>query len=109
MDYIYGLIVLALLFGVLNYFTGLSGGQKIMVFVVIGAMVGLAYLYNQNTKNQQRTILANVQAFEIGKTLTCNKRDVNSTNYTLSVGTYTFMGKKHTPYYGDMISASSCK
>lgn len=109
MGYLYGVVILILLFAVLHYFTGLNNGQKIIIFITIVAIISFAYLYNSNTKKQQQKILTNVQAFNIGKTLTCTGRDVNLTNYTLSIGTYTFLGKKHTLYYGNMISVSSCK
>ena len=35
--------------------------------------------------------------------------DINNTDYTISIGTYTFIGKKDTPNYGQMISASTCE
>ncbi|MBU0631446.1 hypothetical protein KKA17_02265 [bacterium] len=109
MGYIYGLIVVGLLFTILHYFTELSSKQKLGVSVLFGVFVLLAYLYNTTSANEQEKILKTVRDFENGKTLTCNNKEINSTFYTLSVGTYTFIGKENTPYYSDMVSASSCR
>lgn len=109
MGYIYGLIVLGLLFTLLHYFTELNNKQKFAVSALFGVFVLLAYLYNSSSKNEQEKILKTVRDFENGKTLVCNGKDINSTFYTLSVGTYTFIGKENTPYYSDMVSASSCR
>lgn len=109
MGYIYGFIVVGLLFTVLHYFTELTNKQKFGVSALFGIFVLLAYLYNSTSANEQEKILKTVRDFENGKTLTCNAKDINSTNYTLSVGTYTFIGKENTPYYSDMVSASSCR
>ncbi len=109
MGYIYGLIVVGLLFTVLHYFTELHAKQKLGVSILFGVFVLLAYLYNSSSQNEQEKILKTVRDFENGKTISCNKKDINSTNYTLSVGTYTFIGKENTPYYSDMVSVSSCR
>ncbi|MNO07729.1 hypothetical protein D3C81_2300410 [compost metagenome] len=47
--------------------------------------------------------------YKQGKTVQCNGKDVNSSQYSLSIGTYTFIGKKDTPHYAEMISAADCK
>jgi len=46
--------------------------------------------------------------FNQNKTIVCDGIDVNTTNFSLSIGTYTFIGLKNTPNYGQMISASTC-
>ncbi len=58
---------------------------------------------------EQEKMLNIVTAFNQGKTVHCNGVAVNAKNYTLSIGTYTFIGKEKTPIYGQMISASSCE
>jgi hypothetical protein len=54
-------------------------------------------------------MLGAVLKFKQSKTIDCKGIDVNNSNYTLSIGTYTFIGKKDTPNYDQMISASTCK
>jgi hypothetical protein len=54
-------------------------------------------------------MMATVTAFKQNKTVKCDGIDVNNKLYDLSTGTYTFIGRKNTPNYGQMISASSCK
>jgi L-asparagine transporter-like permease len=107
--YIYVFILLGLLFIVLHYFTELGFWPKVAAIVFLGGIGVFAYFYNQYSAQQQRKISNNVQAFTIGKTLRCNDKEINSTNYTLSIGTYTFIGKENTPYYGEMVSVSSCR
>lgn len=109
MSYIFGLIVVGLFFLVLHYFTELDKSQKLLVtsivlFVILGAIA-----FNAYSSSQRDEMLNAVMKFNQEKTIKCNGVDVNKTNFTLSVGTYTFIGKKDTPYYGQMISASTCK
>jgi hypothetical protein len=47
--------------------------------------------------------------FQQNGTIKCSGVDVNSSIFSLSIGTYTFIGKKETPFYGQMISVSSCE
>jgi hypothetical protein len=107
--YLYALVVIALLFAVLHYFTELTLMHKLSAVVILLVIVAGAYLYNRASTQRQEQIMQNVQRFEIGKNLRCGDKDVNQTNYTLSIGTYTFIGKENTPYYGEMVSVSSCK
>ena len=109
MGYIYGLILLGLLFIVLHYFTELGFWPKIAALLFIGVLGLFAYLYDQYADRLQTQISSNVQAFRIGETLKCGNKEINSTNYTLSIGTYTFIGKENTPYDGGMVSVSSCR
>ena len=109
MAYIYGLIVVALLFATMHYFTELTNKQKtlttaLLVLVVLGAIA-----YNKYTTAQRELMLSVVTAYEQGKTLECNGIKVNAKLYDLSIGTYTFIGRKNTPNYAKMISASTCK
>ena len=109
MGYIYALVVIGLFFIVLHYFTALTVKQKTGVTLFLALFVLFAYLYNNYSKNEQEKILRVTSDFENGKTLTCNGKKISKENYTLSVGTYTFIGKENTPHFGDMISASSCQ
>ncbi len=109
MAYIAGLVVVALLFLSLNYFTELSKSQKITVSAIVLAIILSAAAFNSYSASQRDKMLNVVLKFKQNKTVHCNGLDVNNSEYTLSVGTYTFIGKKDTPHYGQMISASNCE
>ncbi len=109
MAYVYALVALVLIFALLHYFTELKTKQKVAVVAGLGLAIGAGYLYNRFTAQEQAKILRVTQDFQNGKNLTCKGKDINASNYTLSIGTYTFIGKENTPNNGDMVSASSCE
>ncbi|SMP86474.1 hypothetical protein SAMN06313540_10514 [Epsilonproteobacteria bacterium SCGC AD-308-E02] len=109
MAYILGLIVVGLLFVSMHYFTELSKSEKIMITAVLLGIISSAIAYNAYSDTQRKIIENVVIKFNQNKTVDCDGVDVNSTNYTLSIGTYTFIGKENTPYYGQMVSAYQCK
>jgi len=74
------------------------------MIVVFGAIA-----FNTNSTLNREAMLDVVTQYKQGKSVLCKGIEVNSSNYTLSIGTYTFIGKKNTPYYAEMISASTCK
>ncbi len=109
MAYLAGLIVTGLFFLTLHYFTELTKQQKIVATGITLAIILGAVAYNSYTATQQEKMLAVVLKFKQNKTVKCKDVDVNASNYTLSIGTYTFIGKKGTPNYAQMISASGCE
>ncbi len=109
MAYILGLVVVALLFLSMHYFTELKKKEKITIsLVILGVILG-AIAYNTYSSAKRDAMLEVVTAFEQNKSVQCGDIKVNKTLYDLSTGTYTFIGRKGTPNYGQMISASSCK
>jgi len=109
MAYIAGLVIVGFFFLSLHYFTELSKSQKMTVTAVVLAIVLSAIAFNAYSASQRDKMLNVVLKFKQSKTVSCNGIDVNNSNYTLSIGTYTFIGKENTPNYGQMISASSCE
>lgn len=109
MAYIYGLIIVGLLFLAMHYFTELTTKQKVSAALILVIIIMSAVAYNKYQDLQREKMLEIVVKYEQGKTIRCGKRDVNSTMYSLSIGTYTFIGKKNTPYYAEMIDAFTCK
>jgi len=107
--YIAGLIIVGLFFLVLHYFTELNRTQKAVVTAVALAIVLSAVAFNAYTDAQREKMLNVVMKFNQHNTVQCNGVDVNSTNFTLSIGTYTFIGRENTPHYREMISASRCE
>jgi uncharacterized Rmd1/YagE family protein len=107
--YIISLVALAALFLAMHYFTELTKKHKISIIVILFIFIYAAITYNTYKNEQSKKILENVKKFNQNKTLKCGNIDVNKTNFTLSVGTFTFIGKKNTPYFEEMISVSTCQ
>ncbi len=109
MAYIAGLVVVGFFFLALHYFTELTRHQKTLVTAVVLAIVLSAIAFNAYSNSQRDKMLNVVMKFKQNKTVKCAGIDVNNSNYTISIGTYTFIGKENTPNYGQMISASTCE
>jgi predicted negative regulator of RcsB-dependent stress response len=107
--YLAGIIITGIFFLALHYFTEIPKQQKIVITAVIFTTILGAILFNVYSSDQREQMLSAVLKFKQSKTIVCNKQEVNASNYTLSIGTYTFIGKKDTPNYAEMIPASSCK
>ena len=109
MAYVAGLVIVGLFFLVLHYFTELTKYQKMLVTGIVLGVVLSAIAFNAYSSAQREKMLDVVMKFQQNKTVKCGTIDVNNTDYTISIGTYTFIGKKDTPNYGQMISASTCE
>ena len=109
MAYIIGIVIVALLFLALHYFTEVTKFQKIIIVTTLTSIILSAVAYNNYSAQQREKMTNIVIKFKQNKTLKCNGFDVNSSNYTLSIGTYTFIGKKNKPHYGQMISVAECE
>jgi hypothetical protein len=106
--YILGLIVVGLIFLSLHYFTELTRSQKLIVAVIFALFISGAIMYNTYVAQQQEKVLTIIQQYKQGKTLKCKGIDVNASTFDLS-GTNTFIGKKNTPHYSEIIRAIECK
>lgn len=109
MAYIAGIVVVALFFLALHYFTELTNRQKAVITVIVLSVVLSAIAFNSYSNAKSQKMLDVVMKFNQHGTVVCKGVSVNNENYTLSIGTYTFIGKKDTPFYGQMISASVCE
>ena len=109
MTYAAGLVIVGLFFLALKYFAQLSKKQELVIGAIVLAIVFGAIAFNAYSTQQRDSMLGAVLKFKQSRTIDCKGTDVNNSNYTLSIGTYTFIGKENTPNYGQMISASTCK
>ena len=109
MAYILGLVVVGLFFLAIKYFTQLSKKQELIVAVIVLSIIFGAIAFNSYSSSQRDQMSNVVLKFKQDKTVHCDGVDVNNSNYTLSVGTYTFIGRKNTPNYAQMISVSTCE
>jgi len=109
MVYLFGIVLLILLFVVLHFFTEIPLLQKIVVAGIVGMVVLGAYLYNQSSE-KRRVHLQNVLLdFTHGKTIKCDNIDVNNSKFSYSSGTQTFLGKKESEMFGRIISLDQCQ
>ncbi|MBA1437738.1 MAG: hypothetical protein FAF05_01905 [Epsilonproteobacteria bacterium] len=109
MAYIFGLIVVGLLFLALHYFTELTKSQKLIVSSTFFIAVSGAIMYNNYALSEQQRVLEVIKKFQRGQSVRCNGIEINATFYDLSDGTQTFIGKENTPHYAQMVRASQCK
>jgi len=109
MAYIIGLLVIALLFIALHYFTETTKQQKIFITVIFFLTVLGAIAFNSYTEYQRKNMLNIVMEFNQNKTVHCNGFDINNSNFTLSIGTYTFIGKENSQYFGEMVGVVECR
>jgi hypothetical protein len=109
MAYIAGLVIVGFFFLALHYFTELTKSQKTVVTISVLVVVLSAIAYNAYSNAQRDKMLNVVMRFNQNKTVVCNGININNSDYTISIGTYTFIGKENTPNYGQMISASDCE
>lgn len=108
MAYIFGLIVVTLFFVVLHYFTELSTRQKGGALLIFLLLVGGAIAYTSYT-NEQSEHMRNIELrYTQGETIVCDGVDVNSSNFSFSVGTQTFIGKEGSGHFNRMFRLSEC-
>lgn len=108
MAYIAGLVIVGLFFSALHYFTELTRQQKTLVTIIVLAIVLSAIGFNKYNALKRENMLNIVMKFNQGKTVKCAGVDINNSNFTISIGTYTFIGKENSSNYGQMISADEC-
>ncbi len=109
MTYIAGLVIVGLFILTLKYFLDLTKRQEITISILLLSIVLGAIAYNTYNSNQREKMLDVVTRYKQGKSILCDNKEISAKNYTLSIGTYTFIGKKDTPNYAEMIPATSCK
>jgi len=107
--YLYGLLIVALLSLAIHYFTELETRQKLSIAAGLFVAIFGAIAYNKYQDTQREKMLAVIVKYKQGKSINCNGREVNASTYSLSIGTYTFIGKKNTPHYAEMIDAYQCQ
>ncbi len=109
MAYMFGLVIVLLFFGVMHFFTELNVKQKVAATLIVLFFVMGALFYN-NIQNENAAHLRDVMLrYNQGHQLKCGDLDVTKEDFSLSVGTQTFIGRKEGQYAGKMIAASDCE
>ena len=109
MTYIIGLVVIGLFFLALHYFTDLDNSQKWWVTTIVLAILSMAIMFNEYQNQLSEKTRSIAVKFNQGKNIKCDESNITNEFYTLSVGTYTFIGKENTPNSGEMISVADCE
>ena len=109
MVYLFGILLLILLFLVLHFFTEISLRQKLTVSGVLSVVILGAYFFNLNSEERRLHLESVLLEFTHGETIQCNNIDVNNSAFSYSSGTQTFLGKKESKMYGRIISLDQCQ
>jgi hypothetical protein len=109
MAYMLGLVVVALFFLALHYFTELGSRQKAVVTLAVFAIVGGAVGYNAYTDAQREKVTEIERLYNQGRAIECDGVTVTKETFSYSVGTQTFIGREGTEHYQQMISAYRCR
>jgi len=107
--YILGLLIVGLFFTVMHFYTELNAKQKLTATIVVLLFVMGAIFYNTLQSAKADHIRAVMLHFNQGKNIKCDEIDVTKINFTLSIGTQTFIGKPESTHAGKMIQASGCE
>jgi hypothetical protein len=109
MAYLFGLIVVALFFLVLHYFTELDKKQKLAATLIVLVIIGAAVGYNGYQDSARAKVTQIELEYNQGHTIRCGDVDVTKATFDYSVGTQTFIGREGTEHYSRMISAYECQ
>jgi ADP-ribosylglycohydrolase len=109
MSYLYALAVIGLLYLAMHFFTELTHRQKLAVSGVLILIVAAAALYNRSVERRQAYVRQMILNFNQHFTLECRGVEVSDKEFTLSVGTQSFIGNEGTPHAGEIFAASECE
>ncbi len=109
MLYLFGILLLILLFVVLHFFTEIPLREKLIVSGLLAAVILGAYLFNQSSEKRRVHLEGVLLNYTHGKTISCNNIDVNNSEFSYSSGTQTFLGKKESQMFGRIISLDQCQ
>ena len=111
MGYAIALVIVGLLFAALHFFTELKAKEKIGIGATLTVIILFAIGFNTYNDSQRELMTSIELKFKQNKSVTCrvDTIEVNQSNFTFSVGTHTFIGRKNTPHAGLMIDVRECQ
>jgi len=109
MAYIIGLVIVGLFFGVMHFYTELDVKQKLTSTVVVAAVIMGAIFFNMMQSAKAEHVRDVMLRYNQGQNLRCGDLDVTKINFSLSVGTQTFIGRRESTHSGKMVAASECE
>jgi len=93
----------------MHFYTELDAKQKVGATVVAGGLIMSAIFFNYVQTQKSEHVREIMRHFNQGKSIVCNEIKVSNKNFSLSVGTQTFIGLKEGAHAGKMLSASGCE
>jgi len=109
MAYFAGIFIVGLFFGVMHFFTELNAKQKMLSTLIALLVVLGAIFYNLTQSHKADHVREIMRHFNQGKKIQCGEITVTNSDFTLSIGTQTFIGKKEGEHAGKMLQASGCE
>jgi len=111
MGYAIALIIVGLLFAALHFFTELKAKEKMGIGIAMLVVVMFGVAFNAYNDSQRELMTSIELKFKQDKSVTCttNNIEVSQKNFTFSIGTHTFIGKKGSPHAGLMIDVRECQ
>ena len=109
MGYLLWFGIVALVFALMHFFTGLSGKQKVLISLIITLLVAGAIAYNIQSDRDRKHLVDVELKYRQGETLMCQGVEINSSNFDYSVGTQSFVGNRGTKYFQQIINARECQ
>ncbi len=101
------LILLLLLFGIIK--SEFSLKNKLIFLFLLSGLIILAVIYEAKLDEKEDKYRKIMIAFNQGKSLICENREVNSSYFVLNFGTLSFIGKDNIPEVRDLIiSVEKC-
>lgn len=108
MLYLVGFVLFFLFLTLLFLSQRVSKQTKVVVALLLIVITVVASVYTWYQKQKDEQIRTNYAAFKMGKSIFCNGIEVNSSRFTYSEGTQTFIGKKGSDVYTTMLSLRHC-
>lgn len=109
MSAVYLVVFIALLYAVMHFFTQMSHRQKLQVSAGLLLVVAAAAAWNGYTDRKQAHVRSVILKFNQHKRLECAGVEVDDRNYTLSIGTQSFIAKAGSPHAGQIFDAAGCQ
>ena len=109
MSYLYVAAVIALFYALMHFFTEMGQREKLLAAGLLFAIIAAAVAYNRTVDSEQEHLREVILKFNRHETLECGGVKVNDGNFTLSVGTQSFIAKEGTPHAGQIIHAAGCR
>ncbi len=109
MSYILAVVTVLALFVGLHFLSKLKIVQKISISIALLVVILFAIAYNSYSDRAAEQVRDVILKYQQGKLIECSNIEVNSTNFTYSKGTKSFLAKEHTPHAGLIIDAEQCR
>lgn len=88
----------------------LSTRLKVIFLIIVGLLIGLAWLYEDTISAESQEYRVVLNAFKQGKTLYCDDVEVSAKKFVFISGTQSFIASdKNKEHKGVVIDIATCK